>query len=1074
MSKLGFIKHACFDPEQRRTTFKCPNSTLEYETLDLKVRDQKTLEISIYGFHVSKLCPNDPGSYQTCGHFDQNLASKNSNILCGGYLKNMCDDFYAENFEDTIYKYMECDMNCSDNGDCLAPPYSEEEEFVNVCDDKCDDDFYCADESNCNGYSYGANCRWQDERSNTTLHSYAPVAFVCTEGVTGNKIYSQGCSPGLVENDCNIDSATSHTCYHYVAKIQRNEWVKVPLLNYTRCTKIDFKYDGLPYCWDFLDQTNCSDVKRVGGQCFVNGFMSSISKYVVCDSETYEPQFRWQVELCDNGLEHSCIFPIGDSGCRIHKHKTCNGEFDCINKEDEYNDFCSFLTLEFVCERQFLLNVQLPIPLSWIMDGVRDCISGEDEDSSRWSFCGKEEKFRRVKQLNETCRDVFICPGDNTTFVKFYNLCDGVESCGMENEVCWIARDFPIIQTVAPREGSLIDLCEELEIPLGESCDLQTFNRGSTHIFGVENLITLRLPNFRVSCAATFGEYYVYFSCSGVCLEPAAQCPLNNKPLLHDSCPGQFPDRIYTLANNSYLTFVRESNGGYYYKNYFQCENKNCIEYDKMCNLVDDCADGSDEKNCSNHFVCQDTVNKSKKHLISIEQKCDGIYDCFDFSDECNSQCGREIFENWILKLVSWTIGILAIAFNLVTSYRGLLTLKKCDSDAMLMNQSLANVITCGDLLTGLNLTVLSVYDSFVYQENFCKFQADWLTSTTCSVLGVISTLGSQLSLFAMTVLSFIRASGLIRKQFQRPSDVNRKAVIKTIAVVSGIFFVSLAIALTPLIHFLEEYFVQGMYYDPEYKVFIGFPDKRRHLQILKSYFNSGRNSENHSTVIKETISWREIGIKIDMMFTADYGRLRRTPVHFYGNDGVCLFKYFIRSDDARRSRNTSNLNNVSDITDHKGHLIVWLMLGLNFVCVMAISVCYLLIIIFVRKSSANSGSNQCSHTEKRMNSMQKKIAMIIITDFLSWIPFILASALHNLKVIDATNWYIIFAVLILPINSCINPLIYDNQLGGFVLSVFRKIRQFVNVKNFMPFVRKKENDGHINNDIKLQDIQKP
>ena len=408
-----------------------------------------------------------------------------------------------------------------------------------------------------------------------------------------------------------------------------------------------------------------------------------------------------------------------------------------------------------------------------------------------------------------------------------------------------------------------------------------------------------------------------------------------------------------------------------------------------------------------------------------------------------------------MLKGICWTVGILAVVFNLVAMFRVPSSLKDCDSEAMLLNQALVTVIACGDLLTGVYLTVLSVYDTFLFGEKFCKFQATWLTSTTCSALGVISTLGSQLSLFSMTVLSFIRACGVIGRQFQRSSSVGPKTVKKLTTIVTGIVLISLAIALTPLVPQLEDYFVQGMYYDPTYKVFIGFPDKGRHMQILQSYFDNNKTNQSIASM-----SWREIGKKIDEMFSSDYGRLERTPVHFYGNDGVCLFKYFIRSDDARRSRNT--LDGVSDITDQKGNLIVWLMLGLNFTCVIVMSICYTLIMIFVRKSSAESGSAQIRQKENEMRAMQNKIGLMIVTDFLSWVPFILASALHNLKIVDATDWYIIFAVLLLPINSFINPLIYDKHLNGAIISIFKKII----------FCRRKQWNKDDSDNVAVQEIE--
>ena len=1031
-----FLKHVCFDEEKMVLTYKCFNSDVQYTSHDYHDYDYKG-QLEIWGIHVSALCGNDPKSYQACGLPSNKIGTED--LLCGGYF---CDPHYYQSVNessvDVMFKYVKCDGNCTNIGECPAAGTDDSGDGgITLCDDICDEGL-CLDETFCNGLKYGVTC-WSDKKR--TPQSYPlnslPPQIVCD----GNR----NCRHGEDEADCEVSNTSVQTCLHRRANYHGKE-ILVPLRNFTRCAPfvLHIQERQLPaVCANYRDQTNCSDAERVGGSCFIDGYMSTVSKFVICD----RPNFGDSSNLCDDRLEQACVFPSGDTRCKIHKHKLCNGRYDCLGGSDELIDDCNSKAQSVIgnltCTRSFFPEVSLPLPSSWILDGARDCLDGEDENVTMWSFCGsKDDGSLRVKLVNETCANVYLCPGEEIPFIKLEKLCDGVESCGMENRVCWIARDFPrevIIKSSVDRVGSVLHLCKYEKI---DDCVPRKFTFGEKfgETSGVENTVMLIIPNRNVSCSDVFGEYYVYQSCMGICSEQTAVCPLKHVPLLYDSCPGQFSDRVFALANNSYLTFVRpkESGVGYYRPNYHQCNNGKCVEYDKMCNLVDDCGDGSDEDNCINHVVCQNTVNKSKKHYISLEQECDGIYDCFDFSDECNGKCGREIFDSLQLKIICWVIGMLAMIFNCVTVTRGLSLMRACENDVMLLNQALANLIAFGDLLIGVYLVLLSIFDSFIFGKLFCMVQADWLTSTTCAMLGVISTLGSQFSLFAMTVLSFIRASGLIGKELLRPADLDKRAIVKTAAVVCGVVGLSLFVALTPLMPMLEDYFVQGMYYDPEYKLFIGFPDKSRHLNILEAYFNNTHQDNTTMDLNTADLTWSEIRSKVDQMFSSQYGKIERKPVHFYGNDGVCLFKYFVRSDDARRSRNT--VKSMSDIADYKGDLIVWLMLGVNFTCVIAITICYFLIMVFVKKSSVESGSNQCPHKEKAMRLMQNRIAIMIISDFFCWVPFIFISAAHNLKAIDATQWYLTFAMTALPLNSCINPLIYDNKLRNLITSTFMKV----------------------------------
>ena len=335
------------------------------------------------------------------------------------------------------------------------------------------------------------------------------------------------------------------------------------------------------------------------------------------------------------------------------------------------------------------------------------------------------------------------------------------------------------------------------------------------------------------------------------------------------------------------------------------------------------------------------------------------------------------------------------------------LSLTKCRTTVALTNKSLIILISLGDLLVGLYLITVSGYDGFVHGKDYCLNQTIWLTSNSCSVLGVMSTVGSQLSLFAMTVLSLVRLSG-IWNSMRIPGEVTARSSLKVIGLSFIILILSTVVAVIPTLEKFKDFFINGLRYDEGLKLFIGPVKKNTHFRVFEKYF--GRMK-------KRTLSWDLTGAMLSEMFSHDSGvqdfTKTQTKVGFYGNDGVCLFKYFIRDTDPQEK-------------------FIWSILVLNFVCFVLISVCYIIISSVSTRSSRNVTANN-DQSRQRNNRMNQKISIIITTDFLCWVPFILICTLHYLKRLDATPWYSFFSMIVLPLNSVINPLLYSDNISRFV-----------------------------------------
>ena len=976
----GFLKYVC--KSGTSTYNKCHNS-------------EETYNDGSGMFPAGEICSNDPFFYQAC---DKALGGRvtNDKFLCEYFLcvsPSSSRSIQLSAVLEMFHLICNGDVDCAsgiDETNCpnttTIMPSGRVIFSDHICNDVCDDIISCEDEATCNGYTYGMSCNVTDNKGRTA-YIYLLIFDLCNG--------YQDCDNGEDESKCRVTNETLDTCEH------ANTGKLVPHFNSTRCNVIPAFGDK--YCADVAQsQSNCTDQSKVGIICEINGYISTVSKYMIC---------KIHKNICDDGIEQLCEQLT--EPCFIHKHFMCDGRLDCENEADERHPHCQSVT-QGTCKRRVGGLGNLTIPLAWLGDGIQDCVDGSDE-ATIWPTCGVGQSYRLVSG-KEACENVFVCRWGNPGYVEVRNLCDGIETCGNENEICSYSRNsMETTRTLPTSDKGLtkrISYClkglKQVEIQRG-SCTSQQFIFPDQKFFGVDTKTTLHLPSMKEDCANIFGEQYLYTSCAGKC--SSSPCPLRETPR-YEVCPAQYPNRVGTIANDEYLAFFTKSHGEVFTNRYFVCDDKiRCVDYAEVCDLVNNCEDGSDENRCDNHFKCLST-----SRLIPKVKVCDGSFDCMDGSDECNDLCSKQILETGSLKGLSWLIGSLAIFANSAIVIKNLLTLTRCQTSVALINKSLVILISFGDFLIGCYLIVIAVYDSIIFKKDYCLREITWITSIECSVIGIFSTIGSQISLFSMTVLSTVRIYG-IWNSMRVPGEVTLLKAVQVTTVVFSLALASAAIAIIPVIDQLEDFFVNGLKFDNELSFFIGTPDKRLIFDVLEAYYGRMKTA---------TLSWDMIRQMVSGMYSHDLDyhdhTLKQTKVDFYGNDGVCLFKYFVKSNDPQK-------------------MFVWGILILNFLCFMIITLSYILIgLVSLRssKSLTNSqGNRQISNRNRRMN---QKIAIIIGTDFVCWVPFIIICVLHSLEVLDATPWYSFFSMIILPINSVINPFLYDDIVTSFFINSVRRL----------------------------------
>ena len=1004
----------------------------------------------------TEVCDNDPGFYQYCGTAPLGAmapiqAFGINDTLCGSYIctnkkfpvlgalspvthdsglyplkrfqcsgnYDICDNIEAEKLRTKncgSEKWFHCEISgvtvpmankCDGVNDCLAT----EDEMAEDCQ-----------------HDYGITCESSKDIAQGAKIWRSPLdtckmdeeSSICIDEIDlYNK--SEACSPSVQVGSCP----------------RRKGGELIPLFPAQMCGAYSYYNPEDPgkdsrlaerVCYDGRDQINCTnrDIVFTCNHTLTN-YTISLTDVVLCKD----------LGLCTDNIPDLCEEP--EASCKVHRHFMCDGEDNCDNGQDEVH--CEELQTEETCLRRVRKRpgdgqepVKMYILKSWVKDGVVDCENGEDENVDNWKVCEYVLKGDRkvsdkslYKNANSTCNAAFICNPDepdeeDVVLIDPNDMCDGRQKkgCPIESSLCLLSRDKEVkVEVFSPnRLQKYLYPCIPGLMNEGNHSQVTCQNYILEDSYGTQPIEISGPADRLYDCANLFGESYVYSSCLNLCSDESVVCPIRKVNYL-TSCP-DMPNRTLTLTKKGDLTFVEPiEDGKFINKEMFPCENGRCVLYSQTCDLINDCGDNSDEKYCNNHFSCDNATHE----IIKKSQFCDGIIHCSNEYDECHEDCpqgnNKTILQSTVLRVFGWLIGIPAILMNGFMMLRNLIGMLKGEhSTAVSLSISaLVTLIALGDFFVGLYLVCISI-ENVARSEGFCKEERNWLTSSSCEFYGVISTFGSELSVFAMTSLSVYRAFVMRRLNTgQRPQAKFKLLLGLGCLVLTALAFLIAIIPIEPHLH--EAYFNNG--YFIENAAFFLSPKKSGEFwPLLRKYFGANEidNIVNSSTSVKR---------KVEEMFSkssdADGKQLDFKILGFYGSSGSCTFKFFVDEEDPQKH-------------------YTWAVLMINLASLFIISAGYLSVHLLTQNSANKVGITN------RFGPLQRKITFIIFTDFLCWLPFIVVCVIYYIdkNIINEKDLYPAFATIVLPINSIINPLLYDNVLATLPSYFWQKLTHYARV----------------------------
>jgi hypothetical protein len=436
----------------------------------------------------------------------------------------------------------------------------------------------------------------------------------------------------------------------------------------------------------------------------------------------------------------------------------------------------------------------------------------------------------------------------------------------------------------------------------------------------------------------------------------------------------------------------------------------------KICDGITDCSNQADEIGCPGRFYCN--PNKTSE-WVAQEKVCNNVKDCFNGTDECGTcqtealSSAESLIRSKIIIAMTIAMGILIITINVTQGYKCFIT--TCSSKVKSIDKIFLMQIFFHDALMGVYLCSIFVATIVLkLKGNYCLLEVKWRASSYCSALGILfsfSSHGSLLAIASVSITRFLTCRNLV-------ADIKKKAVITASSFLAFLNLVHSCLPLLPS-NILQEIFRTDMFFTNLDKnpFFNKNPINRSRLAFVYEGLTQ-RKATNIYTIIDDLRNVTTEGEIFDVM-----------EISYYGNTGLCVHNIFKPQE------------------SYKVYKLFYCTIVFLLLCI--VSTAYITIIIKQRQSNNAVASNEIvpeQGPDSTSARLTLKVALMIGSQLICWIPFILTVlSLHYIANKPASPLvFEAFALLVIPINSFLNPIFYSELYKKVAHSIWVKWRQFV------------------------------